>query len=131
MSGVVVTWDGTGHAKRLIARAAADALEEVADVVLEDAQADTPVAEVGGGYLRDTGEVDVDRDACRATVSFGSPPIASDGRHATGESVAAMVHEIKKYRHGTGHAKFLERAFKKSAPHFAPFIAAAIRRRVP
>ena len=102
-------WYGD-RAKQAARRGAVRGLSQWADDVLTQAQADTPVAvgRANAGYLRGTGQADVDAGALRAAVSFGS-----------GDNIAVYVHERMDVRHTVGKAKFLEGAVnesKKSGP---------------
>lgn len=130
-NNVVITYDGTLVAARLIDAAAGEAVKQAADAILELSTPDVPVAEYQGGFLRDSGEVDADLSDARATVSYESPPPSADGRRVGSGNLAVWVHENTGVRHAVGCAKFLEKAFKTFAPRFEGFIGSHIRARVP
>lgn len=114
----MILWHGD-RAKAAVHEGAVKGLTKWAEDVLEVSQPEVPVAAEGGGFLRDSGKVEVDDDALVATISYSSPPTRSDGRRAPSASVAVIVHENMRAHHTTGNAKFLENpanASKKSGP---------------
>ena len=101
----VVKWYGE-KAKLAVRRGAARGLREWAELVFKEADAIVPVAPVKGGFLRDSGKVEVDEGALRAAISYDTPP----GMH-----LAIWVHEIMGRRHSSGkEAKFLEKPLNAS-----------------
>ena len=101
-------------ATEAILRGAARGLRLWAEDVLAESQKIVPVARVKGGYLRDTGSVDVDERELRATISYESPPMGA-GRARQPSNLAAFVHENLSYRHSSGKsAKYLEKPLQAS-----------------
>ena len=88
--------------------------------VLAESDKLVPVAPVKGGFLRDSGAVDVDEARMRAVVSYSSPPKRADGRAPGSVPVAVFVHEDMTAHHAAGKsAKYLEipaNASRKTGP---------------
>jgi hypothetical protein len=119
MNRVTMIWRGD-EAKEAIRRGAARGLRQWAEEdIFEPSQELVPVAPVGGGFLKDTGKVDVDEENLRAAVSYHTPP---------GEHLAIWVHENLTAQHQTGKtAKFLENPLNASRVSGPEKVAAAIR----
>lgn len=98
---------------QLFPRAAAQALNAVAETTMTDAKERTPVRY---GILRASGKVSRMATAGKleADLTFGT-------------EYAIFVHERTELRHKTGEAKFLERALLKTAGTFPEDIADGIR----
>jgi hypothetical protein len=93
-------------------------LQMWADDLLKASQSETPVAPIGGGFLRDSGSTAMDAPAMRAAVSYKGFPARSNDRTGGG-NVAVIVHESMSLSHSTGKAKYLEdplNASKSSGP---------------
>ena len=119
LGGLVVLSDRTGICKAKMHEAAAAALKEAADELLSVASESVPVAPVGGGFLRDSGNAEVDAAGLSAQVSYGGP---SDK-----PSLPVWVHEDTTAKHGTGHAKWLEMAAKETAKRLGIKIGMSIK----
>jgi hypothetical protein len=98
---VKVKWYGA-KAKAAARRGAVNGLREWADDVLTASQAEVPISPYsGGGFLKSTGNAEVDEGALRAAVSYDM-----------GGNRAVFVHERTELQHTTGKAKFLEDAIR-------------------
>jgi len=132
LGGLVVLSDRTGICKAKMHEAGAAALKEAADELLQIASETVPVSPLpGGGFLRDTGKVEVDEAGPSAQVGYTTGPGSSDGR-ARGVSLAVMVHEITTTKtgnvvHSTGRAKWLEMAAKENAMRLGVKIGMSIK----
>jgi len=130
LGGLVVLSDRTGICKARMHEAGAAALKEAADELLQIATPDVPVAPVGGGFLRDSGKVEVDEAGPSAQVGYTTGPGSSDGRARVPSSIAVMVHEDTTAKHSTGHAKFLETAAKENAKRLGVTIGVSIKEKM-
>jgi len=127
-SSIVVVANHIPWVKAKMHAAAAAALQDAADELLKTASETVPVAPVGGGFLRDSGKVEVDEAGLSAQVYYDTPTPAtgSDGRESFG-SLALMVHENTKVTHSTGRAKWLEMAAKETTERLGIKIGMSIR----
>ena len=121
-----MSWHGA-RAKVAARRGAVNGLQEWAQEVFDGSQKEVPVAPVKGGYLRDSGKVDVDSIGLQAAVSYSGPPTSSDGRSA-GTDVAVMVHEDLSASHSTGKAKYLESPLNASREIGQAIVAREIKK---
>jgi len=132
LSSIVVRADHTAAVKAKMHAAAAAALKEAADELLQVASETVPVAPVGGGFLRDSGKVEVDEAGPSAQVGYTTGPARGDGR-ARGGSLAVIVHEDTTTRaggplqHSPGRAKWLELAAKENAQRLGVTIGMSIK----
>lgn len=94
-----VVWHGA-EAKAKARAGAVRGLQMGADYVLKASQAEVPVAAVGGGFTKESGEVAIDDAALRAAVSYSGP--------ADKPKLPIWVHEDMTAQHPAGQAKFLE-----------------------
>lgn len=93
-------------------------LKDWADLLLQEALPEVPIAAVQGGFLHDSGKAEVDGPALKAAVSFASPP----GKH-----LAIWVHENMTFQHSVGKSKFLEDPLNATKDQGLAKLAAAIR----
>jgi len=96
-----------------VSRAAAVALNEIAETTMTDAKARTPVE---FGVLKASGKV-----SDHATVRDLT------ARLTYGTEYAVFVHERTELRHRVGEAKFLERAVNKTAGTLARDVTVKVR----
>jgi hypothetical protein len=107
--------DGRSAAKARVRAAAAEALEDAANELLQVANQTVPKEE---GILEGSGEVSVDAEALKAEVSYGGEA----------EAYAVRQHEDTTLTHGGGRrAKWLELAAKENAQRLFARIADSIR----
>ena len=112
-SGISVRWraDPRGHAEQERRDAAADALADAAEFVLETANRTVPIEE---HTLEASGSVSVDRDRLEASVAYDTP-------------YARRQHEDTRLAHNAGRqAKWLERTLPEVAGDVRELVARRI-----
>lgn len=108
--------DRRALAAELVHEAAADALGDAAEHLLELANRTVPIEE---GTLARSGGTDLDRDELRASFFWDTP-------------YAARQHEELNYRHDPGRrAKWAEHTMREQAGHLGGFLAERIAGRLP
>lgn len=111
-AGFRFTFDLRGHASEQVRKAAAVALGDAAEFLLEQANRTIPHEE---GTLERSGVASVDEKALRAAVSYDTP-------------YAVRQHEDTRLRHDEGRrAKWLEATFKEKAAKVGEFLAGRIK----
>lgn len=114
------SWYGD-RAKRQAREAAADGLADAADFILRKSQPRVPVSPyAGGGFLKATGQTDVDRDGLVAAISYDGP--------ADNPGMPVYVHERMDLKHETGSAKFLETPMLDNKREAREMVGKQIRR---
>jgi hypothetical protein len=98
-----------------IRKAAGDALGDVADAGLEEANRTIPLEE---GIMQDSGFTEVDRDALEAQIAYSTP-------------YAQKQHEDVTLHHDPGREDhWLEKTVDRNRQAYADYIATEVRRRL-
>lgn len=118
LPGLIVRRDDRAQAKAEMHAAAAGALEDAANELLQVANQTVPKEE---GILEGSGEVSVDAAALRAQVSYGGEA----------EAYAVKQHEDTTLTHDGGRrAKWLEMAAKENAARLGFTISVGVKERL-